>query len=93
MQGLARCKTAGVPCATASTPVNVSALRLAAAASILARMSTSNHRISVSLPADLAEYVERRAESEERDLSGTIRLLVKRAAQDDEAERRPRRSA
>jgi metal-responsive CopG/Arc/MetJ family transcriptional regulator len=54
-------------------------------------MSTSNQRICVSLPADLREYVERRAESEERDLSTTIRLLVKRAAQDDEAGRREHR--
>ena len=43
-------------------------------------MAKRDHQVSVPLPADLREFVERAAEQEDRTIAGQIRHLVARAA-------------
>jgi hypothetical protein len=43
-------------------------------------MAKRDHQVSVPLPADLREFVERAAEQEDRTIAGQIRHLVAQAA-------------
>jgi hypothetical protein len=43
-------------------------------------MAKRDHQVSVPLPADLREFVERAAEQEDRTIAGQIRHLVAEAA-------------
>ena len=45
-------------------------------------MPKRDHQVSVPLPADLREFVERAAEQEDRTIAGQIRHLVAQAGRD-----------
>ena len=50
-------------------------------------------QVSVPLPAELREFVERAAEREDRSVAGQIRHFVAQAARADQVERQPERAA